>query len=108
MILFPCPYLGSDVEFTDERVDHVTSRHPDLLPAHMDLVGKTLLDPDLVRISRRMATVRELSRWYADLLSGANVVVVVATSTNPKQRPSIITAYIASRLAKGQVEWNRN
>jgi hypothetical protein len=29
MILFPCPYLGSDVEFSDERIAHVSSRHPD-------------------------------------------------------------------------------
>jgi len=55
-----------------------------------------------------MATARELSRWYADLLSGEHVVVVVATGKNPRERPRIITAYIARRLAKGQVEWNRS
>src|SRR5437588_10889960 len=64
-----CPYLGNEVEFTDERIAHVTERHPDLLPAHLDLIGKTLLDPDSVRISAKMTTARELSRWYADLLS---------------------------------------
>ena len=73
MILFPCPYFAREVEFTDERVAHVTSRHPDLLPAHLDLIGKTLLDPDLVRISSRMAAARELSRWYADFLNGEHV-----------------------------------
>ena len=34
MASFPCPYLGGDVELTDERERHIAERHPDLLPEH--------------------------------------------------------------------------
>ena len=108
MILFPCPYLGKEVEFTDERVTHVMARHPDLLPVHLNLVAETLQDPDLVRVSARTVAAREFSRWYAELLNGEHVVVVVMTSKNERLRPSIITSYITRRLAKGNIEWSKN
>ena len=31
---FPCPYLGGEVELTEERERHITERHPDLLPEY--------------------------------------------------------------------------
>jgi hypothetical protein len=32
MAHFPCPYLGSNVELTDEREHHIANHHPDPLP----------------------------------------------------------------------------
>ena len=42
MRLFDCPYLETKVELTDEREAHITRRHPDLLPAHLDAIADTL------------------------------------------------------------------
>jgi hypothetical protein len=62
MILFSCPYLGNEVEFSDERVTHVMARHPDLLPVNLNLIAKTLLDPDLFRVTQ--------GRWLLESFHG--------------------------------------
>jgi hypothetical protein len=46
MICFPCPYLQSEVELTEERERHIVERHPDLLPEHRVCIADTLADPD--------------------------------------------------------------
>ena len=33
MAFLPCPYLGNDVELSDERERHILGHHPDLLPS---------------------------------------------------------------------------
>jgi hypothetical protein len=35
MQTFPCPYLKSEVELTDEREAHIAHTHPDLLPEYL-------------------------------------------------------------------------
>jgi hypothetical protein len=32
---FPYPYLEGNVELTDEREEHITATHPDLLPNYL-------------------------------------------------------------------------
>ncbi len=49
MTKFPCPYLGDEVELSDEREQHIAEHHPELLPAHKDRIAGTLADPDQVR-----------------------------------------------------------
>jgi hypothetical protein len=39
MTSFPCPYLGGEVELSDERERHIAQHHPDLLPDHKDRIG---------------------------------------------------------------------
>jgi len=34
MTKFSCPYLGGEVELSDERERHIAEHHPDLLPDH--------------------------------------------------------------------------
>jgi len=46
MAWLPCPFLGADVEFTDERPRHVAEDHPDLLPKCESLIREALTDPD--------------------------------------------------------------
>jgi hypothetical protein len=53
MVLFSCPNLGSEVELTDEREQHIAEQHPDLLPAHRQKIADTLTKPDQVRRSTR-------------------------------------------------------
>jgi hypothetical protein len=104
---FPCPYLGGEVELTDEREQHIAQQHPNLLPAHRDLIGETLADPDQVRRSTHLASARLFSRWYDTVRTGRQVVVVVVTDAGPG-RHWIVTAYTARKLRGGTLEWNRN
>jgi hypothetical protein len=105
---FQCPYLHSAVELTDERERHIAERHPDLLPELRERLGDVLADPDQIRRSVRFGNARLFSRWFEDLRGGRYVVVIVVSDTEPSSRHWIITAYIARRLAEGEVEWQRN
>lgn len=107
MTRYPCPYLKGEVELTDEREQHIAARHPDLLPEHADRIAATLAEPNQVRRSVRFGSARLFSRWYTDLRQGKHVVVVVVSEVEPSERHWIITAYIARRLAEGEVEWIR-
>jgi hypothetical protein len=109
MAYFLCPYLGSDVELTDEREHHITFRHPDLLPEHRQCIIDTLALPDEIRRSPRFGNARLFSRWFEGIRGGKHVVVVVVSDSIPLVRHWIITAYITRRLSrKGEIEWKRN
>lgn len=109
MALLPCPYLGREVELTEERERHIADNHPDLLPEYRDKVAETLADPDQVRQSSRFGSARLFTRWYADVREGKHVVVVVMSGSEGETRRSwIMTAYISRRLSQGEVEWTRN
>jgi len=107
MIRFPCPYLKGDVELTKERERHIAERHPDLLPKHRDRLAETLSGPDQVRRSTRFGSARLFSRWYDDVRRGKHVVVVVVSEANPDERHWVITAYMARKLAEGELEWKQ-
>jgi hypothetical protein len=108
MTHFPCPYLKGEVELTEERERHITERHPDLLPEHRAKIAETLVQPDQVRRSTRFGTARLFSRWYADVRLGKHVIVVVVSELDPADRHWVITAYMARRMAEGEVEWKRD
>ena len=108
MRTFPCPYLKSEVELTDEREAHIAHTHPDLLPEYLTQIGQTLADPDQVRRSTRMSAARLFYRWFEDVRRGKYVVVVVVSQAAPTERHWIITAYMTRRLANGEVEWHKN
>lgn len=108
MVWLPCPYLREGVELTEERERHIAEHHPDLLPEHRQRIVDPLYDPDLVRCDTRFGNVKLFSRWYADLRGGKHVVVVVISDSGVIGRRWIITAYIARKLAGGEVEWERS
>jgi hypothetical protein len=101
----PCPFLQGPVELTRERAKHIAEQHPELLPAHLDRIGATLARPDKIRRSIRSDHGKLFSRWYADLLGGKHVVVVVMTDSEDRGRHWVVAAYLARRLAEGVVEW---
>lgn len=107
MARFPCPYLHGEVELTEERERHIAEHHPDLLPAHRRCIMETLAEPDQVRRSLRMGNARLFARWFDDVGSGKNVVVVVVSDSEPNERHWVITAYIAGKLAQGEIEWSK-
>jgi len=106
MALLSCPYLGGDVELTEEREQHIRERHPDLLPAYRGQLRQTLADPDQVRRSARLANARLFSRWFDNIRGGKHLVVVVLSE--PSGRHWVVTAYLARKLAEGVAEWKRN
>lgn len=107
MVSFPCPYLDSNVELTDERAYHIANHHPDLLPLHQQYIADTLGDPDRVRRSVRFTCAWLFSRWFESLRGGKYVVVVVSDSAR-SARHWIMTAYIARRLSReGTIAWER-
>ncbi|MGH2351786.1 MAG: hypothetical protein ACRDI2_11700 [Chloroflexota bacterium] len=107
MAQFRCPYLSGKVDLTPEREQHITEHHPDLLPQHFGLVVDTLADPDQVRRSRRSSNARLFTRWFPALRGGKYVIVVVIAEPPPR-RSWVITAYMAGRLAGGDIEWQRS
>lgn len=109
MATYSCPYLGQDVELTDERAAHIVQHHPDLLPKYQQKIATVLADPDQIRQSLRFGRARMFTRWFDDLRGGKHVVVVVVSDSLPPERHWIITAYIARRLSKeGYVEWEKH
>jgi len=108
MTRFTCPYLSGEVELTDERKRHIAENHPDLLPEHWERIADTLADPDQIRCSTRFSNARLLTRWFDTVRGGKYIVVVVVTETWPVDRHWMITAYIARKLAGGEVEWERS
>ncbi|MGH7231248.1 MAG: PBECR2 nuclease fold domain-containing protein [Nitrospiraceae bacterium] len=108
MAHFPCPYLGGDVELTDERKRHIDERHPDLFEKHQSLIEETLVNPDQVRRSSRSANARLFIRDFGTISDSAYVVVVVVSESAPSARHWVVTAYRARRLTGGVHEWKRN
>ena len=107
MTRFSCRYLQGEVELTEERERHIAERHPDLLPEQSARLAETLAEPDQVRRSVRFGNARLFARWFASIRGGKHVVVVVVTDA-PPNRHWIVTAYLARKLAEGEVEWKRN
>ncbi len=64
-------------------------------------------DPDQVRRSARLGSARLFSRWFPELRGGKHMVLVVVSESVAAPRHWIVTAYIARRLAQGDVEWKR-
>jgi len=108
MIRFSCPYLGGEVDLSDERERHISQHHPELLPAYREELVRTLADPDTVRRSARFGNAKLLSRWFETIRGGKHVVVVVVMDQARQNRRWIVTAYLARRLAEGGVEWKRS
>ena len=105
---FPCPYLHGEVGLTGEREQHIAESHPDLLPDHRDLLAQVLSAPDQVRRSHRFGNARLFWRWFDTLREGKHVVVVVVSDESAHSHHWLITAYIARKLAQGDVEWTRS
>jgi hypothetical protein len=105
---FPCPYLQTEVELTEERVRHIAERHPDLLPEYRTCIADTLAAPDQVRRSPRLRNARLFTRWFDAMRGGKHVVVVVVTDVAASRRHWVVTAYMARQLTEGDREWTKS
>ena len=105
---FPCPYLGDDVELTQERELHISGQHPDLLPEYREQIEETLVVPDRIARSSRVENAYLFSRWYNNVRGGKFVVVVVLAEQGQRARRWIVTAYLARKLVGGEIVWARS
>jgi hypothetical protein len=108
MALFPCSYLQGEVELTEERERHIAERHPDLLPEYRQCVADTLAEPNTIYRSARFQNARLFARWFDTIRGGKHVVVVVVSDAAPARRHWIVTAYMARKLAEGEIEWKQS
>ncbi len=105
---FLCPYLGGDIELTQEREIHIAGQHPDLFPEFRGQIEETLAVPDRIVRSARVGNAYLFSRWYNGVRGGKYVVVVVLTESGASPRRWIVTAYLARKLAGGEIVWARS
>jgi hypothetical protein len=108
MARFPCPYLQTEVELTEERERHIAERHPDLLFEHRACIANTLAAPDQVRRSMRLRNTRLFTRWFDTVRGGKHVVVVVVADVAASRRHWVVTAYMARKLTEGDIEWTKS
>ncbi len=108
MLNFHCPYLGGDIELTEERLQHILETHPELSLIYESVISQTLEDPEQVRRSSRFENSLLFTRWFDNIRNGKYVVVVVITNTESSTRNWIITSYIARKLTGGTIEWQKN
>jgi hypothetical protein len=94
--LFDCPYLETKVELTDEREAHITRRHPDLLPAHLDAIADTLAEANDVQPDPLDDASVLFIRWIATIRGGRYAVVVVRADPEVSSRYWIATAYLTN------------
>ena len=104
----PCPYLGRDVELTDERERHVRYKHGNLLPGRRSDLAATLSDPDEVRVR----TWRPDELIFVRAVHQREFVIVVTIDAEPVSdsdppRTFIATAYLAENPPVSAVIWIR-
>lgn len=99
--------MGSPVELTQERFEHIQYRHPEV-GQQTEIIAQVLADPDLVRCDPRFSETRLFSRWLSGAEGGRFVVVAVVSEISESKRHWIVTAYMTRRLTqRGEIEWKR-
>lgn len=78
------------------------------MPEHVAAMEETLLEPDTIRGSARVTDAKLFTKWYNSIRGGKHVVVVVMAEAGAQRRNWVVTAYLARRLAGGEVEWKKN
>ncbi|MGH7774756.1 MAG: hypothetical protein ACREQA_21235 [Candidatus Binatia bacterium] len=88
--------IGKTVELTDERRGHILRFHPDVGP-FLDRIGEALAHPDALRRSSQDSQVALFYKFYADILEGKYIVVVVKQN----ERSFILTVYLSNNIRTG-------
>lgn len=90
-------FSGQPVELTDERRAHILRYHPDLAP-FLARVAQVLQVPDALRQSTEDPSVVVHYKYFADILGGKYLAVVVKTNV----RRFVLTAYLTRRIHTGR------
>lgn len=108
MAWLPCPYLGAEVELTEERWAHIIEGHPPVAVLGAESVAHALADPDWV--GTRPDWVGFATRLHT-VFPGHDLVVVVRWSGTPAGPDTIrywvVTAWVTRRPGPWEVVWRR-
>ena len=85
------------MELTDERRAHILLYHPDMA-TFLDRLAEVLRVPDVLRQSTEDPTVLVHYKYFADILGGKYVAVVVKVD----DRRFVLTAYLTRRIRTGR------
>lgn len=97
MRLFGCPHLDPPVvELTDEREQHIELRHPDLLPSNLELLERTIFDPDKIDPDFYRRQKKVFTKWFPEIRAGKFLIVHIVTEWEDPARHWIVTAYLDS------------
>ncbi len=96
--------FSQSVELTDERWLHIVTEHP-IMNDYREKVALVLSDPDYVKRSKRDKDVLLYYRYFADILDGKFLLVVVKKD---EQRSFILTGYVTRSIMKGESLWERS
>jgi len=99
---YNCHYLNRQVELTDERREHIISRHPDVVPV-LSEIAVTLETPDEIRSSQRDP---ETLIFYRVLTTAAGKSLALVVKVD--HRAFILSAYLTRARVNGEIRWARN
>jgi hypothetical protein len=93
--------FGRKIRLTDERLQHILEHSE--MNGMEDEIGRVLLEPQLVRLSRSDETVRLFYEFYAETLVGGKwLCVVVKYGENDA---FVVTAYLTDKPKHGEDLW---
>ena len=73
--------MPPEVELTDERLDHIRRRHPDLLPGYLDELTETVEQPDSWKPDSYTQDKFNAWKWFANIRGGKFVIVHIWCGT---------------------------
>ncbi len=101
-----CTFLNEYIEFSQDRIDHILERHPEMDKILKEKIVFVISDPDIILKSSKTDSGMLFSKWFSDVLFGKYVVVVILSEE--KKRHWIVTSYITRRLSQGEIIWKKN
>ena len=96
--------FSEPVELTEERWQHIVTEHPELCE-YREKILTVLADPDYVKRSKRDEHVMLYYRYFADILEGKYLLVVVKKEP---VRSFVLTGYATGSVRKGETIWEKN
>ena len=95
--------FSEPVELTEERWQHIVKEHPEVLE-HREKIPTVFSDPDYVKRSKRDEHVILYYRYFAEILGGKYLLVVVKKEP---ARSFVLTGYVTRSVMKGPWSWPR-
>ena len=98
-------YFGRNVRLTEERLQHLLDRHPEIEAATISVIIETLENPEEIVASNSDETVELFYRYYLRTSVGDKWMCVVVK--NLDANPFVITAYFTDKIKKGALLWKK-
>ena len=94
--------FGNKIRLSDGHWQHVIKEHPEIA-AYKKRFGDVLLNPDLIKRSKRDSNTFLYYKYYKDIYKGKYLLVVARIEDK-----SLLTCYITDRIKEGDSIWEKN